>query len=115
VLIGVNEQEAFSLIQIWGFTLYGLAYLAMFAIPLVGSKRRGMRPKLWLQVAAASGFLVTLLFVVLSIFPVVDVADPMTYAWKTVGVIAGTNILGGLVYAVGRRRAVGGASTASTR
>lgn len=114
-LIGVNEQEAFSLIQIWGFTLYGLAYLAMFAIPLVGSNQRGMRPKLWLQVAAASGFLVTLLFVVLSIFPVVDVADPVTYAWKTVGVIAGTNIVGALVYAVGRRRPLGVASAGSMR
>jgi amino acid transporter len=98
VLIGVNEEEAFSLIQIWGFTLYGLAYLVMFAIPLVGNRKVGIQPGLWLRVAACSGFTVTLLFVVLSVFPVIDVANPVSYAWKTVAVVVGVNTLGAILY-----------------
>ena len=104
VLIGVNEEEAFSLIQIWAFTLYGLAYLVMFAIPLVGSRRRGIRPPIRLMLLAGSGFIVTLLFVVLSIFPVIDVPDPASYAWKTVAVVVVANILGAILYAVRKQK-----------
>jgi amino acid transporter len=103
-LIGVNPEEAFSLIQIWAFTLYGLAYLAMFAIPLVASRKLGIRPRIGLKLAAASGFLITLLFVVLSIFPVIDVPNPAAYAWKTVAVVAGVNLAGGALYLAARRR-----------
>jgi amino acid transporter len=103
VLIGVDEEEAFSLVQIWAFTLYGLAYLVMFAIPLVGNRRRGIQPPVWLQLAACSGFTVTLLFVVLSVFPVIDVPNPASYAWKTVVVVVGVNVLGTVLYA-GRKK-----------
>ena len=104
VLVGVNEQEAFSLVQIWAFTLYGLAYLVMFAIPLVGNRKLPIKPRIWLRVAAASGFIVTLLFVALSIFPVIDVPNPASYAWKTVAVVVGANILGGVFYISSRQQ-----------
>jgi len=97
-LAGANQEEAFSLIQIWGFTLYGLAYLAMFAIPIVSGRKLGMPPTLGLKLAAGSGFLVTLLFVVLSIFPVIDVPNPAAYAWKTTLVVVGVNLIGVLLY-----------------
>lgn len=58
---------------------------------------------MWLRMAAASGFLVTLLFVVLSVFPVIDVENPALYAWKTIAMIVETNIAGGLIYFSGRR------------
>ena len=104
VLIGVNEEEAFSLVQIWAFTLYGLAYLVMFAIPLAGNRKLPIQPRTWLRVAAASGFIVTLLFVALSIFPVIDVPNPASYAWKTVAVVVGANILGGVFYISSRQQ-----------
>jgi glutamate:GABA antiporter len=96
-LVGVNQEEAFSLIQIWGFTLYGLVYLAMFAIPLLSGKL-GTRPGLGLKLVALSGFLVTLLFVVLSVFPVIDVPNPAEYAWKTIAVVVGVNGVGAMLY-----------------
>lgn len=37
-LVGVRELEAFSTLQIWEFAFYGLAYLAMFAIPIFAKK-----------------------------------------------------------------------------
>ena len=62
VLVGVNEEAAFSLIQIWAFTLYGLVYLVMFAIPLAGNRVRGIHPPVWLRLVACSGLTVTLIF-----------------------------------------------------
>ncbi|HEV2468773.1 MAG TPA: APC family permease [Candidatus Sulfotelmatobacter sp.] len=93
-LAGVNQEEAFSLIQIWGFTLYGLVYLAMFAIPLVAGRKLGVHVSLGMKVAAFSGFVVTLIFVVLSVFPVIDVPNPAEYAWKTIAVVSGLNAVG---------------------
>jgi amino acid transporter len=98
VLAGVGDQEAFELLQIWGFTFYGLAYLALFAIPLFARKERGIRPGYWLRIAAASGLLVTLLFVLLSIFPIIEVKSRSAYAIKTGAALIGANILGVLLY-----------------
>src|SRR5208283_5866065 len=56
-LIGVGPQEAYELLLTWAFTFYAIAYLALFAIPFLSLKNRGLRPRLWLQVAAMSGFL----------------------------------------------------------
>jgi amino acid transporter len=108
VLIGVGEQEAFAQLQIWTWAFYGLAYLAMFAIPLLARKDRGIRPGLWLRVAAGSGFLVTLLFVLLSVVPIVHVESVPAYVWKTAAVLIGTNALGAMLYHTGRRRAAHG-------
>ena len=90
-LIGVRELEAFSMLQIWSFTFYGLAYLALFAIPLFARGESKLRSGTLLKVAAASGLALTLLFVALSIFPVVDVMSPVRYAAKTVAVLVGAN------------------------
>ena len=53
VLIGAGNQEAFVLLQIWSWTFYGLAYLALFAIPLFAPKHKGVRPGAWLRLGAA--------------------------------------------------------------
>ena len=103
-LVGVRELEAFSMLQIWSFTFYGLAYLALFAIPIFAKRESQLRSALPLKVAAASGLALTLLFVVLSIFPIVDVADPRKYAVKTVAVLFGANCLALLLFCLQRRR-----------
>ncbi|MGA1985006.1 MAG: APC family permease [Candidatus Sulfotelmatobacter sp.] len=103
-LIGVGEQEAYELLLTWGFTFYGVAYLALFAIPLLAPKASGIRPGLALRVAAASGFLVTLLFVALSIFPVIDVASSWRYSVKIAVVVVGANLLGWMIYRAGQRQ-----------
>ncbi len=105
--IGVGHQEAFELLITWSFTFYGLAYLALFAIPLFSSKNRGLRPKMWLRFASASGFVTTLLFVVLSVFPIIPLENPWRYSLKIAGVIFGANALALIVYRAGRRKAAG--------
>jgi glutamate:GABA antiporter len=104
VLIGVGQQEAFTSLQIWGFTFYGLAYLALFAVPLLAKKETKLRPGLWLQAAAISGFAVTLLFVLSSAFPIIPVVSQSAYTAKTIAVVLGANIVGIAVYYWGRRR-----------
>jgi amino acid transporter len=101
VLIGAGSQESFVLLQIWAWTFYGFAYLAKFAIPLFSAKEKGLRPGQWLRIGSASGFLVTLLFVVLSVLPVIPVASKLRYSLKIALVVLGANFLGWLIYRAG--------------
>jgi glutamate:GABA antiporter len=103
VLIGARNQEAFTLLQIWAWTFYGLAYLVMFAIPLFAPKQKGIRPGLWLRLGAAAAFAVTLLFVLLSVLPVVPVASVWKYSLKIALVVLGANFLGWMIYRTGQR------------
>jgi amino acid transporter len=102
-LIGVGQQESYELLLTWSFTFYAIAYLALFAIPIFSPKDRGLRPRLWVRIAAASGLLVTLLFVALSIFPIIDVDSSWRYSLKIAGVVLGANALGWMIYRAGQR------------
>jgi amino acid transporter len=104
VLIGAGNQEAFVLLQIWSWTFYGLAYLALFAIPLFAPKQKGIRPGVGLRLGAACGLLVTLLFVSLSVFPIIDVESKWLYSFKIVVVILGANLVGWAIYRAGQRK-----------
>lgn len=108
VLIGSGSQESFVLLQTWAWTFYGLAYLVKFAIPLVSAKQKGLRPRAWLQFGSATGFLVTLLFVLLSVQPVIPVASKLVYVLKIVLVVVGADFLGWAVYRAGQRTANSG-------
>jgi amino acid transporter len=103
-LLGVGPQEAYELLLTWGFTFYGIAYLAMFAIPFLSPKDRGLRPGMWLRLAAISGFLMTLLYVALSIFPIIDVENSSHYSLKIAAVVLGANFLGWMIYRAGQRK-----------
>jgi amino acid transporter len=98
VLIGVGQQEAFELLQIWGFTFYAIAYLALFAIPLLATRSSAFRSPSWLRILALSGFFLTLLFVLLSVFPIIHVESESAYTWKTIAVLLSANFGGLLLY-----------------
>lgn len=104
VLIGTGSQESFVLLQTWAWTFYGLAYLVKFAIPLVSSTQKGLRPGTWLRLGAAAGFLVTLLFVLLSVQPVIPVASKVGYFLKVILVVVGANFVGWMIYRAGQRK-----------
>jgi amino acid transporter len=93
--LGTGNQEAFQLITNAGISCYACTYLLMFAIPLVA---RGERPNLTVRIAAASGFLMTLLFLVLSVFPIIDVQNPWAFTAKIVGTVATIQGAGALYY-----------------
>jgi glutamate:GABA antiporter len=103
-IVGVGQQEAFQLLENASGIFYGLTYLVMFAIPLIGLRGVEPKPSLFLRVAAASGFAVTLLYVVLSIFPIVDVASWLNFAAKISGVVIFLNLVGAGLFVTARRR-----------
>jgi amino acid transporter len=104
-LIGVGEQEAFEFLLVLAFAFYAIAYLALFAIPLFARRELGVRPALWLRIGAVSGLLMTLLYIVLSIFPIVDVQSSWEYSVKTASALLGLNALGVALYLWGRKKA----------
>jgi len=104
-LIGVGPQEAFQLADNAAGVFYGIAYLVMFAIPLIGLRSVRAGAPLWLRIASISGFVVTLLYIVFSTFPIVEVVNPYWFAAKIVGVTLVTNLIGVAVFASGSRRA----------
>jgi hypothetical protein len=53
---------------------------------------------MWLRVLAVSGFLLTLLFVILSVFPIIPVVSASAFTEKTIIVLVLANIGGVLLY-----------------
>jgi len=102
-LVGVGKQEAFQLLWNASAIFYALTYLVMFAIPIAGV--RSVRAPLWLRIASASGFVMTLAFVVLSILPIVQVESWLVFALKISTVIVVTNAIGFAIFVRARRRA----------
>jgi amino acid transporter len=101
--IGVGLQEAFQLLENAAGILYAFIYLALFAIPLVGARRLGVTPPLWLKLACVSGFAMSLLYSVLSVFPIIDVPSWPIFAAKIIVVLVVTTLIGVGIYAAGRR------------
>jgi amino acid transporter len=106
---GVRAAEAFAILNNASNILYGIAYMAMFAIPLVGAFMIRRRIPVWVAVLCAVGFCSTLFSCVTSAYPFVDVADPMAFALKILFTIVLTNCLGYAFYRV--RRAAAGSSS----
>jgi amino acid transporter len=103
-LVGVGQAEAFQLIFNAGGIFYALTYVVMFAIPLIGLKGVNPRPPWWLKGAAWSGLLVTVLYTVLSVFPIIQVASVAAFALKISTVIVLLNLAGAGILLAARRR-----------
>ena len=95
-IVGVGHQEAFQILDNASNAFYGIAYLFMFAIPLFTPA------PVWLRAAAFTGFCVTLLSCVLSVFPIVQVVSWLSFGLKVGGVILVANLIGCYVYATSR-------------
>jgi len=101
--LGAGSQEAYQLLNNAAGICYALTYLVMFAIPLMA---KGGKPSWPVRTAALSGFLMTLLYVVLSVLPIIDVPNSTFFTLKISAVIIGSNLLGAFIFwrAVVRRR-----------
>jgi glutamate:GABA antiporter len=103
-LIGVGKQEAFQLLWNASGVFYALTYLVMFAIPLFGLRGVQPRPSLGLRICALSGLLMTILYVALSIVPIIKVESRSMFAVKISGLIVVTNVVGLAIYRAASRR-----------
>jgi amino acid transporter len=96
--IGVKAAEAFQVLTNASTELYALAYLAMFAIPLIGAKALRKRLPTWVAVTSAVGFAFTVFSFILEAYPFVEVVDARAYAAKILGTTLLTNIIGLIFY-----------------
>ena len=103
-LTGVRAQEAFQLIDNAGGIFYALTYLVLFAIPLFGMKALGVKAPLWLKIACASGFIVTLIYIRFAIVPITEVGSPLSFALKIIVTVLIANAVGLGIYVVRKRK-----------
>jgi amino acid transporter len=89
--VGVHAQEAFQVLTNASLTHYELTYLAMFAIPMAGAAALRRELPGWLKWMGLVGFAATLFSLLVSVFPIVDVVNPLGYAVKVAGTVVVSN------------------------
>ncbi len=102
--IGAGIQEAFQLVDNAAVVFYGIVYLMMFAIPLVGASAIRSAAPIWLKVAAISGACVCLVAIFFTVYPIIDVPNPLLFGAKIAIVTIVANGIGVGIYLVGERR-----------
>jgi glutamate:GABA antiporter len=100
---GVHAQEAFQLLGNASTTHYAVAYLAMFAIPLVGMKSLRRKLPLWLKGTSAVGLAATAFCLLIAVYPFVEVVNAREYAMKIAGTLLASNAIGLAFYVIRRR------------
>ena len=101
--IGAGIQEAFQLVDNAANVFYGIVYFTMFAIPIFGAAAIRSRAPIWLRVAAICGALVSLSAIFFTVYPIIDVPSPLSFAVKIVAVTAIANAIGVAIYLSGKK------------
>jgi amino acid transporter len=101
--LGVKAAEAFQVLNNASSELYSLAYLAMFAIPLIGTRALRERFPAWVLLTSIAGILATGFCLILTAYPFIDVVNPVAYAAKILGTTAAANLLGYAFYRLRQR------------
>jgi amino acid transporter len=96
--LGVGSQEAYQLLSNGSGISYALTYVVMFAIPLY---TRAPWP---IRIAAASGLCMTLLYIALSVFPIITVKNGAAFTLKVCAVVLTSNVLGAAFFLRARSR-----------
>lgn len=106
-MMGVREQEASQLLAGASIALYAIAYIALFALPLLG--RRALRDALpmWVKVASLAGLISSVVSLVIMVYPIIDVTNRGLYAAKICTVVVVSNLVGVVIYRAGKRKATG--------
>lgn len=102
--VGVGQAEAFQLLFNAGGIFYALAYVVMFSIPLFGLRNVTPRPSPLLRVASLSGLLMTLLYIVVAVFPIIPVESVGSFALKIGLVVLVMNLVGVAILVAAQRR-----------
>ena len=102
--IGAGIQEAFQLVDNAANVFYGIVYLLLFAIPIVGASAIRSVAPFWLRIAAGCGFGVSLLAIFFTVYPIIDVPSRLIFAAKIIGVTVLANSLGVTIFALAKRR-----------
>jgi amino acid transporter len=98
-----GAQEAFQLITVEAAFLYDIYFAMMFLIPLTVGSRFGKPAGVGLKIAAATGLLVTVIHAVFSMYPIIDIKNPIAFAEKIGFAAVAVNLAGGALYWQARR------------
>jgi amino acid transporter len=96
--VGVHAQEAFQVLSNASLTHYELMYMAMFAIPMVGTAALRKSLPGWLKWVSLAGFCASLFSLLVSVYPFVDVVNPLKYAAKIAGTVVISNAVAVVFY-----------------
>src|SRR4029077_3645297 len=105
--IGAGIQEAFQLVDNASNVFYGIVYFTMFTIPIFGARALRSGAPIWLRVAAICGAVVSLSAIFFTIYPIIDVPSPLSFAVKIIAVTAIANAIGVAIFLVGNKRRTG--------
>ena len=103
-LAGVREQEANQLLSMSSVAHYAIAYVALFALPVFGSRELRRRLPVWLRAAAVGGLLSSTVSLLIAVYPIVDVVSRGEFAAKICGIVVLSNMTGVLIYRAGKGR-----------
>ena len=101
-MLGVREQEASQLLANASIAHYALAYVGLFALPLLGRQALRARLPVWVKVAALADWCRASVSLAIAVYPIVDVTSRMEYAAKICAVVVVANGLGVLIYRASR-------------
>jgi glutamate:GABA antiporter len=101
--VGVHAQEAFQVLSNASLTHYELMYMAMFAIPMVGAAALRKSLPGWLKWVSLAGFCASLFSLLVSVYPFVDVVNPLAYAAKIAGTVVVSNVAAVVFYKLRNR------------
>ena len=97
-MLGVRAQETMQLLLNASNVHYGLTYVALFALPLLGTAefRSGIPP--WLKVVSVAGLVSSVIAVLIAVHPIIGVSSRLSYASKIAGTVMVSNLLGIAIY-----------------
>jgi amino acid transporter len=101
-MLGVGEQEANQTLAEASVAHYAIAYVGLFAIPLLGRAAVKKPLPAWVKLVSAAGLASSLISLFIAIYPIVDVVSRAAFAAKIAAVVVISNMLGVLIYRAGR-------------
>lgn len=112
---GVHAAEAFGVLNDASNEFYGLAYLAMFLIPVCGTRAVRSRLPRGVAVVCVIGVLTILFILVVNAYPFVSVVRPGRFVAKIAGTTVLVNAVGWMFYRSRRRASVAGGTRGGTQ
>jgi len=102
--IGAGIQEAFQLVDNAANVFYAIVYLSLFALPIFGTSAVRSGAPVWLRVASACGCGVSLLAIFFTVYPIIDVPNPLIFGTKIAVVAFIANAIGAAIFLGARRK-----------
>ena len=102
--IGAGIQEAFQLVDNASNVFYGIVYFTLFAIPLFGAPAIRAGASIWLRIACVCGTIVALLAIFYTVYPIIDVPNPLLFGEKIAAVTIIANAIGVAIFVSARNR-----------